>query len=646
MIRRIAVLGAGTMGHGIAQVAAMAGYDVVMRDIKEEFVQNGMSRIRKSLEKLVEKGRISQEDMDKTISRIKTTLDLAEAVKEADFIIEAIPEVFELKTKTFKAVDSIAPEHAILATNTSSLPITELASVTNRPEKFVGMHFFNPPQLMKLVEVVKGERTSDETVSTTVDLAESMGKVPVVVAKDVPGFIVNRVLVRWLNEACLIMERKGIDKLLIDASLKGRAGLPMGAFELSDFIGLDVMRDIINAMVQRGFILTPCRSWKELPSKGMLGRKSGQGFYDWSSGRPAVPSDPNAPFDPLEVLSLAINEAAWLVREGVASVEDVDKAVELGLNFPKGPLKMSDEIGLDRVKAIIEEKRKRYGLPEYEVDPLIGEKVERGELGVKSGRGFYDYGLKEKNFVHVYYRETPPIAWIVINRPDKLNALNREVIRDMISALEEAKSDKVKVVIITGKGRAFSAGADVKMFEGLRPMEAFELSKELNEAFRKIREFPKPVIAMVNGFALGGGLELAMACDLRVASEKAQFGQPEITLGIVSGAGGSYRLPELVGIAKAKELLFTGDVIGAEEALNIGLVNKVVPHDRLEEETRSLAMKIADRPAKALEIYKALLNGAKLDKEILAFGLVFGTEDSQEGIRAFLERRKPNFKDR
>lgn len=646
MVQRIAVLGAGTMGHGIAQVAAMAGYEVVIRDIREDFVRNGLNRIRSSLEKFVEKGRISRGDMNDVLSRIKTTLDLEEAVKDADFVIEAIPEVLDIKVKTFRAVDAAAPRHAILATNTSSLPITELASATNRPEKFVGMHFFNPPQLMNLVEVVRGNKTSDETIDITVELAKSMGKVPVIVAKDVPGFIVNRVLVRWLNEACLIMEREGIDKLLIDASLKGRAGLPMGAFELSDFIGLDVMRDIVDAMVQRGFTLTPCRSWRELPSKGRLGRKSGQGFYDWSSGRPSVPSDPTASFDPLEVLSLAINEAVWLVRNGVASVDDVDRAVELGLNFSRGPLKMADEIGLDKVKAILEAKREKYGLPEYEVDPVIVEKVGRGELGIRSGRGFYDYGLREKDFGPVHYKETPPIAWIIVNRPDKLNALNSDVVRGLTLALDEAKSDAVRVVIITGEGRAFSAGADVRMFESLKPVEAFELSKELNEAFRRIREFPKPVIAMVNGFALGGGLELAMACDLIIASEKAQFGQPEITLGIITGAGGSYRLPDLVGIAKAKELLFTGDIIGAEEALRIGLVNRIVPHDKLEEETRSLAMKIAERSAKALEIYKALLNGTKLDAETLAFGLVFGTEDSKEGILAFLERRKPNFKGR
>ncbi|MEM2219893.1 MAG: enoyl-CoA hydratase-related protein, partial [Candidatus Korarchaeum sp.] len=151
-------------------------------------------------------------------------------------------------------------------------------------------------------------------------------------------------------------------------------------------------------------------------------------------------------------------------------------------------------------------------------------------------------------------------------------------------------------------------------------------------------------IAMINGFALGGGLELAMACDLRIASDKAQLGQPEITLGIITGGGGSFRLPELVGLARAKELLFTGEVVGAEEALRMGLVNRVVDHERLEEETRKLAIKIAERPPKAIEIYKALFNGQRYDMESLAFGLVFSTEDSREGINAFLEKRKAEFR--
>jgi len=645
-IMRIAVLGAGTMGHGIAQVAAMAGYEVHLRDVSDEFVQKGMERIRASLNKFLERGKISKEEMESVLSRIHGTTDLGSAVKDVDFVIEAVPEVFDIKAEIFREIDRIAPSHTVFATNTSSLPISELSSVTSRPDRFVGMHFFNPPQLMRLVEVVRGDRTSEETVRKTIELAKSMGKEPILVKKDVPGFIVNRILVRWLNEACLIAEREGKDIILIDSSLKGKAGLPMGAFELSDYIGLDVMRDIIDAMVRRGFTLKPCPKWSELVSKGMLGAKTGHGFYDWSKGRPQIPPNPDADFDPMEVLCMAVNEAAWLLRNDVASAEEIDRAVILGLNFPKGPLRMADEYGLDKIKGIIERKAKEFGLPEYAVDPLISEKVARGELGISSGKGFFDYSIKQKDFGPVIYKESPPIAWIRLNRPEKLNVLDEDMVLGILSALEEARKEEIRVVVITGEGKAFCAGADIRGFKGISPIDAFNLSKRLNRAFREIYEFPKPVIAMVNGFALGGGLELAMACDLRVASERAQFGQPEITLGIITGAGGSFRLPELVGISKAKELMFTGDMITADEALRIGLINRVVKHENLEEETRNLAMKIAERPPVAISIYKALLNGQKYDTESLAFGLVFSTEDSSEGINAFLEKRKPEFKGR
>ncbi len=640
MIRRITVLGAGTMGHGIAQVAAMAGYEVIMRDIEEKFIESGYNRIKKSLEKLVKKGKITREEADLILKRIKKTTNLEEAVKQADFVIEAVPEVFEIKAEVFKAVDELAPPHAIIATNTSSLPISELAEATNRPDKFVGMHFFNPPQIMKLVEVVRGNKTSEQTVNTTLELAKSMKKEPVVVNKDVPGFIVNRVLVRWLNEACLIVERGESDILTVDSSLKYVAELPMGAFELSDFIGIDVMRDIIRAMVKRGFKLTPCKSWDKLVEEGKLGAKSSLGFYDWSSGRPNIPKELSTKFDPKQVLAMAVNEGAWLVREGVASTEDVDKAVILGLNFPKGVLSMGDEWGLDVVKSIIEGKRSRYGLPEYEVDPLIEELVSKGFLGVKSGKGFHDYGLREEDLNQVKYKATPPIAWIILNRPDKLNALDMELLNSLRKALDMALDDEIKVVVITGSGKAFSAGADVSMFKGLSPIDAYRLSRELNEFFDELERYPKPTIASINGFALGGGLELAMACDLRVASDRAQLGQPEITLGIITGAGGSKRLPKLVGLAKAKELLFTGDIISADEAEKIGLVNRVVPHEKLEEEVRSLALKIASMPSNSIRLYKSILNG---EQEPLAFGLVFSTEDSKEGINAFLEKRRPKF---
>ncbi|MCE4628146.1 MAG: 3-hydroxyacyl-CoA dehydrogenase family protein, partial [Desulfurococcales archaeon] len=248
-IKVITVVGAGTMGHGIAEVAAMAGYKVYLADIKKEILDKALERIRWSLEKLYSKG-VLRETVDAVMSRITPVVNLnpdgsyteefANVLKQTDFMIEAIIERLDLKQQLFAFADEHAPPHAILATNTSSLPITEIASATKRPEKVVGMHFFNPPPLMPLVEVIRGEKTSDETVEVTVALAKKFGKQPVVVKKDVPGFIVNRILARFINTACHLVH-KGLATIEeVDATVKYVLGLPMGVFELADYSGIDV----------------------------------------------------------------------------------------------------------------------------------------------------------------------------------------------------------------------------------------------------------------------------------------------------------------------------------------------------------------------------------------------------------------------
>ncbi|MFX0097879.1 MAG: 3-hydroxyacyl-CoA dehydrogenase family protein, partial [Candidatus Hodarchaeota archaeon] len=231
-MKKVATIGAGAMGHGIAQILGLAGYNVIMMDIKDEFVQKGMEQIKWSLGKFVEKRRIRQEDSDAAISRIQTTTSLEEAVKDVDFVIEAVPENLELKKKIFSDIDKAAPKHVIIASNTSSLRITDMGKVTERPDKVVGMHFFNPPAMMPLVEVIKGEQTSDETINTTVELAEKLKKEVVVVRKDVIGFIVNRVLGVLFNEAFWAVYRNEATKEEVDAAVKYQAGIPMGAFEL------------------------------------------------------------------------------------------------------------------------------------------------------------------------------------------------------------------------------------------------------------------------------------------------------------------------------------------------------------------------------------------------------------------------------
>jgi 3-hydroxybutyryl-CoA dehydrogenase len=283
-IKRIAVLGAGLMGHGIAQVAAQVGkYEVNLRDVEQRFVDSGVGMIRESLQRFVKKGQLTEADMNATLARIHPTLDLKEAVADADLIIEAVPENLELKKATFREVDSYAPSHAIIASNTSSVSITEMASATKRPERVCGMHFFNPPQLMKLIEVIRGAKTSDATIETILAVAHKMEKETVVVKKDSPGFIVNRILIPALNEAVALCYEGVADRDDIDRAIKLGLNWPMGPLMLLDYIGSDTTLAIAEVLTKElDPKFHPTTGLKQMAKAQLLGRKTGKGFYDWT----------------------------------------------------------------------------------------------------------------------------------------------------------------------------------------------------------------------------------------------------------------------------------------------------------------------------------------------------------------------------
>jgi 3-hydroxybutyryl-CoA dehydrogenase len=283
-IKRITVLGAGLMGHGITQVAAQIGkYEVTMRDIEQRFVDNGMNMIQESLQRFVKKAQITEAQMNEILSRIHPSLDLKEAVSNADLIIEAAPENIDLKKALFREVDSYALPHAIIASNTSSVSITELASATKRPDKVCGMHFFNPPQLMKLIEVIKGAKTSDETTQTVLDTAHRMEKETVLVKKDCPGFIVNRILIPALNEAAALYWEGVADRDDIDKAIKLGLNWPMGPLMLLDYIGSDTTLAIAEVLTKElDPKFHPTTGLKQMAKANLLGRKTGKGFYDWT----------------------------------------------------------------------------------------------------------------------------------------------------------------------------------------------------------------------------------------------------------------------------------------------------------------------------------------------------------------------------
>jgi len=370
----------------------MAGLEVSMTDVNREFMQKGYDRIKWSLEKFVEKRTIRQEEMDAALARIKLVDGYPNTVSNADFVIEAAPEDLDLKKKIFHEIDAHAPPPAIIASNTSTLSITAMGSVTKRPEKAVGMHFFNPPQLMPLVEVVKGANTSDETAQTTIELAKKLGKTPVLVRKDVRGFIVNSVLGYVFNEAFWAMYRGEATRDQIDSAVKYKAGFPMGIFELADFVGLDIVDSASKQMSSQYADRVKVPPVVEpMVKAGKLGQKSGEGFYNWKTGRPRIPFELADEFDVDRIYVAAINGAAWLIHEGVAVPEDIDTGMKFGAGWPSGPCELGDRLGLDTVVAKLKDLQTKLNEPSYKPCPLLEEYVSKGWTGRQSKRGFYTY---------------------------------------------------------------------------------------------------------------------------------------------------------------------------------------------------------------------------------------------------------------
>jgi len=357
-IKNITVLGSGIMGHGIAQVSAMAGYNVVLRDIEQPFLDKAMEKIKWSLDKLVSKEKISENERDEIFSRIKPIVDLKDAVHDCDLVIEAVPEIMELKKKVYAELDKVASDQVVFASNTSTLPITEIANTISRPKKFIGIHFFNPPQLMKLVEVIPGQETSDDNTNLTINLVKSVNKIPVTCRKDVPGFIVNRLFIPLVHEACYVMERQKIQQTEIDSAVKFKLGFPMGIFELADFTGLDVIhKATVEMHVRDKKVISPHPTIEQLFNEKKLGQKSGEGFYKYSDDkyeRIPLSEELAKKCDPIQIIANILNNAAWLVTNNASDIDEIEKAASLGLGLKKPLFETAKEIGLEKYLSRIE----------------------------------------------------------------------------------------------------------------------------------------------------------------------------------------------------------------------------------------------------------------------------------------------------
>ena len=401
-IFKAGVVGAGAMGGEIAQVISFSGLPVVLKDVDQAMLDKGLAHIRAIYQTRVDKGKMSAGDLESKMALIIPALDYGE-FGDVDIVVEAVPEKMAIKHAVLRELDAVCPEATIFASNTSALSITEMAAATGRPHKVVGMHFFNPAHVMKLVEVIRGKETDDETVADVVSFTESLRKMPVVV-KECPGFLVNRLLVPYLNEATLCLEEGAASAEEIDGAMV-EYGWPMGPFTLMDFLGLDVCYHVgVYLESQYGHRMKAAQLFGKLVAAGRLGEKSGAGFYSYG----AATDEPVrqfiaeisggkklSGFTPERLMYPMINEAAHAAAEEIADVRDIDMAMIAGAGMTVqgdriGPLALADKLGIDVVVDGLTALQSQYG-PRFAPAPKLLQLLAEGRAGAKAGAGFLEY---------------------------------------------------------------------------------------------------------------------------------------------------------------------------------------------------------------------------------------------------------------
>ncbi len=664
---KAAVVGAGTMGGQIAQTIAASGIAVVLKDINQDLVQAGLDEARNvtsgQVGKLVERGKLTAEQGEAQIAevlgRIHGTTSY-EAFGDVDFVVEAVPERMEIKQSVFAELDAATPGHAILASNTSSLSITEIGEATLRPEKVVGFHYFYPASIMPLIEIVEGEETSAETVTAAVTFAQAIRKQPITCA-EVPGFVVNRILNSGIAEVWREQETQGLSIKKIDEGVGAAGVVPVGPYYLVNLLGLDTVLHVAEHLVEsygEERFYVP-KGMQKLVANGKLGAKTGgDGFYN-TAGEPNIEGDKDPDIAELvEMLSLkTFLEACLVLEEGVATHRDIDFGMMAGagLDPRRGllpPFMKADSEGLDTILERMESAQERHG-ERFTPPTILRRLVAQGRLGQKSGQGFYAYPQPDSEQpAEVVKLETRSdgvaIAWLANGQ---MNSISPQVVQDLEKVWSKVKGSGVRALVIASSNPfLYCAGADIKAFTTMDEASGAELINGAHALFKELGEDGVVTIAAVNGLAFGGGCELAMACDVRIAARSAIFGQPEVKLGIIPGFGGTQRLPRLVGTNKALEMNLVGDPILADEAFELGLVNRTVEDHELLDTALMWARKLASQAPLAVAKIKAISGAGDLDEgvedEKQGFASVFSSEDAKEGISAFLGKRAPNFSGR
>jgi enoyl-CoA hydratase / 3-hydroxyacyl-CoA dehydrogenase len=550
-ISKVGVVGAGTMGAALAQKFAREGFKVILADREMRFVEIGLRNIETMLNEGVLRKVFKPQEVNAILGNILATDEIAD-LSVCELVIEAVFEDFETKKNLYQSLGKILHSEVILATNTSSFSINELAAFVANPEKFIGLHFFYHAAKNRLVEIIPGDKTSGETMEKIKMFCRQSGKDPIQ-CSDSYGFVVNRFFVPWLNEAVRLLEQKIANIPTIDDVCSKTFGIGMGPFALMNATGVPIAY----------------HSQKTLESFGdfykvsnMLEVQSGL-KQQWNLEGDISEDEKVRELVRNRMLGVVFFIGSQLLDEEVCRAEDINRGARIGLKWRKGPVELMQQYGETEVKKLIKQSIESYG----------------AAMPLSIGRDYW-----KMHFVKLEVKNH--IAIITIDRPEDLNALNEQVIIELDTQFSIANAkEEVETIYITGSGKAFVAGADIKFFikniksNHIADIESFTAFAQ--SVFKRIDESKKTVIAVVNGLALGGGVELALCADMILALPKAQFAFPETGIGIYPGLGGTQRTGKRIGKPLAKYLILTGKMLSANDALEIGLADAVIGYEKL-----------------------------------------------------------------
>ena len=574
-IERVAVIGAGNMGSGIAQKSAQEGFAVQMVDKEDGFVQRGMETINGFLDEAIQRRIFSEERVEGIISNISVGIGVDSIHDDTDLVIEAVFEDIDVKSSVLNDLASSCNRETIIATNTSSLSVEDLATLSDRPDRFIGLHFFYHPAKNRLVEIIPSSETSSETIQSVIQYCGAMGKV-VILCKDRPGFVVNRFFVPWLNEACKLLDEGFGTPAEIDNVAKECFDIGMGPFELMNLTGPSIALHSTDYLASQLQVdrYKGADSLRRLVEEGIQWDLAGVSGEFSSKDRKEIQN---------RLLGVVLCIASQIVEEEICAMEDVDRGAKVGLRWPMGPFELANDLGVDVAHGIASDYAVLAGFE----SPII--------LSAQGSEPF--------EFKLIDLEVTSGVASITFNRPEAMNALNEEVISQLTELWKGLEAEpSVHTAILRGSGKAFVAGADIKFFvdkiEDNKIDDIREFTERGHDILNAIESSRINTIAVMSGLALGGGLELAMCCNHRIGVEgKTMLRFPETGIGIYPGLGGTQRSVMIAGVECARYSIIAGNWLDSNLAFSMGYLTDVVDYSGLEKAISDIANGKVDHPS-------------------------------------------------